>query len=222
MPTETKSRAASADQEKNADAQRRLLAAATHLFIKNGYRGVSIREIADRAKTNSALISYYFGGKEGLFVQVFKEVAAPLNDKRAANFELLEQSGNVTVESIVRAWVAPMFEGRSLAKESPVTTLSFSLNAEQGKLSEQLIVEIYDAINFRFLSMLEACLPGIPRETLVWRLFFLVGAILTATRPHGRSFKRLSQGNGTSQDSNELIEQLVQFAAAGFRAPALR
>jgi len=49
-----------------------------------------------------------------------------------------------------------------------------------------------------------------------------VGAILTATRPHGRSFKRLSQGNATPQDSNELIEQLVQFAAAGFRAPALR
>lgn len=222
MATETKLRASSADQEKGGDVQRRLVDAATHLFIKNGYRGVSIREIADRAKTNSALISYYFGGKEGLFVQVFKEVAAPLNDKRAANFELLERSGNITVESVVHAWVAPMFEGRSLAKESPVTTLSFSLNAEQGKLSEQLIIEIYDMINFRFLSMLETCLPAIPRETLVWRLYFLVGAILTATRPHGKSFKRLSLGRATAQDSVELIEQLVQFAAAGFRAPALR
>jgi AcrR family transcriptional regulator len=208
------------DEDKSADVQSRLLNAATDLFIKKGYRGVSIREIADRAKTNSALISYYFGDKEGLFIQVFKSVAAPLNTKRIANFEILEKSGNLSVESVVRAWVAPMFEGTSLSKESPVAALSLSLNAEQGELSEQVILAIYDVINLRFLALLEQCIPEVSRETLVWRLYFLVGAILTATRPRGRSVKKLTGGVVSSQDSTEFVDQLVQFASAGFRAEA--
>lgn len=207
-----------APETKGADSRSRLVEAAKDLFIQKGYRGVSIREIAERAETNSALISYYFGDKEGLFKQVFKDVAMPLNLARMVNFEQLEECGDVTVESVVHAWVAPMFEGASLAKESPVATLSLSLNAEQGKLAEQLIVEVYDEVNLRFLSLLEQCLPGISRPTLVWRLYFLVGAVLTATRPRARSVKNLSGGLLDLRDPGELIDQLVAFAAAGFRA----
>ena len=56
----------------NQDAAMRLIEAATQLFVEKGYRGVSIRAIATLANTNSALISYYFGDKEGLFTEVLK------------------------------------------------------------------------------------------------------------------------------------------------------
>jgi AcrR family transcriptional regulator len=205
-------------EPKGADSRERLMEAATALFIQKGYRGVSIRAIAERAGSNSALISYYFGDKEGLFKQVFKNVAEPLNAARLNNFDALEGRGRFTVESVVDAWVAPMFEGASLARESPVAALSLSLNAEYGKLAEQIIVEVYDAVNHRFLSLLEQCLPGVSRPALVWRLYFLVGAVLTATRPRARSVKNLSGGLTGRQDPRELIDQLVAFAAAGFRA----
>jgi len=45
----------------------RILKAAAELFEKYGYYNVSIKEIADLAQSNSALISYYFGGKEKLY-----------------------------------------------------------------------------------------------------------------------------------------------------------
>lgn len=40
---------------------------ARKLFADKGFEGASIREIADEANANIALISYYFGSKEGLF-----------------------------------------------------------------------------------------------------------------------------------------------------------
>lgn len=52
------------------DAKEKLLAAATELFARKGFAGVSIRELAITAGVNSALISYHFGGKEGLYESV--------------------------------------------------------------------------------------------------------------------------------------------------------
>ncbi len=42
-------------------------AAAEERFARKGFDGSSIRGIARKAKTNTALIYYYFGDKEGLF-----------------------------------------------------------------------------------------------------------------------------------------------------------
>ncbi|WP_059103786.1 forespore capture DNA-binding protein RefZ [Shouchella shacheensis] len=41
--------------------------AATYLFYAKGYHGTSVRDIAKEASVNAALVSYYFGGKQGLF-----------------------------------------------------------------------------------------------------------------------------------------------------------
>ncbi|MCE5286103.1 MAG: TetR family transcriptional regulator [Pelosinus sp.] len=59
------------------DSRAKLLAAATLLFAEKGLVGVSIRELAEAANVNSALISYYFGGKEGLYIGVLEELFSP-------------------------------------------------------------------------------------------------------------------------------------------------
>ena len=48
-----------------------LLQAAVELFGEYGYNKVSIRQIADKAHTNSAMISYYFGSKHQLYEAAF-------------------------------------------------------------------------------------------------------------------------------------------------------
>ncbi len=54
------------------DAREKLLITSTRLFAQKGFAAVSIRELAQAAETNSALISYYFGGKEGLYAAVME------------------------------------------------------------------------------------------------------------------------------------------------------
>ncbi len=54
--------------ESSQDVRQRLLEAAIHLFAEKGYSGVGIRDIAQRAQANSAMVQYHFGGKEGLYL----------------------------------------------------------------------------------------------------------------------------------------------------------
>jgi AcrR family transcriptional regulator len=56
-----------------ADSRARLLSAALRLFAENGFAKTSIRQIAEAASVNTALISYYFGDKEGLYRATFTE-----------------------------------------------------------------------------------------------------------------------------------------------------
>jgi AcrR family transcriptional regulator len=48
-------------------ARTRLLEAAIICFAEKGFDATGIREIALKAKANSALVQYYFGGKTGLY-----------------------------------------------------------------------------------------------------------------------------------------------------------
>ena len=49
------------------------LTAATPLFALKGLHGVSVRELARSAGANLAMISYHFGGKDGLYAAVVAE-----------------------------------------------------------------------------------------------------------------------------------------------------
>lgn len=50
-----------------------LMNAARHLLTEKSYDRISIRELAAEAGTQSAMVSYYFGSKEGLFIALLSE-----------------------------------------------------------------------------------------------------------------------------------------------------
>jgi len=52
------------------DTPTRILAAADALFGEIGYDGVSVRDIAERAGVNKALVFYHFGSKDELFARI--------------------------------------------------------------------------------------------------------------------------------------------------------
>jgi TetR/AcrR family transcriptional regulator len=72
MTTErgTRPRRAPAPEDRRRDAERSkrcLLSAALDEFAAKGFAGARVQDIARRAGVNKQLISYYFGGKEGLY-----------------------------------------------------------------------------------------------------------------------------------------------------------
>jgi AcrR family transcriptional regulator len=64
------------------DPRQQILDAAIYLFARKGFSASGVREIARKANTNIAMISYYFGSKRGIletvldmFFQRYQEVA---------------------------------------------------------------------------------------------------------------------------------------------------
>ena len=73
-------------------ARQKILDAAAKLFAVGGLDGTSTRDIAKESGLNLSLISYYFGGKEGLYVAVIREFAIQVKDKIEAMVERFEKS----------------------------------------------------------------------------------------------------------------------------------
>ena len=57
------------------DSKKCILQAAAKLFARLGLDKCSTREIAKESDSNISLISYYFGGKEGLYKEVMRDHA---------------------------------------------------------------------------------------------------------------------------------------------------
>ena len=197
----------------------RLVAAAKQLFALRGYNHVSIRDIAALARVNSALIAYHFGNKERLFRYVYLEAARPINEARMTKFAELEQSTEpVSIETILATWIWPMFRMENLSSGSPISEMSLSLTVEYAELSDQMNTEIYAEVNEKLLSMLLERLPNASRRSLAWRLYFLIGSVITITRRHEAGMLRFSRGESRGEDTREMVAELISYAAAGFRA----
>jgi TetR/AcrR family transcriptional regulator len=86
------------------DCRENLIATAVPLFAAKGLNGVSVREIASAAGVNLSMISYYFGGKEGLYAAVLTEQFAVL--EKIGEIEQMEIDTLQKFELYVRATVS--------------------------------------------------------------------------------------------------------------------
>jgi TetR/AcrR family transcriptional regulator len=86
------------------DCRANLIAAALPLFAAKGLHGVSVRELAAASGVNLSMISYYFGGKEGLYAAVLTEQFAIL--KKLDEIEQLEIDTLQKFELYIRATVS--------------------------------------------------------------------------------------------------------------------
>ncbi len=76
--------------EKGEKTKRKVMDAAVSLFNVKGYSGTSVRAIANKAGVNGALISYYFGNKQGLLEQLMIDFLEGYTSIVESNYRQLE------------------------------------------------------------------------------------------------------------------------------------
>ena len=84
------------------DTRERIREAARELFLADGYRDVTMRSIAAAAGVDVALVSYYFGSKNGVFSAAMSLAVSPAELLDAA----IEGDPDTLAERMLRAMLA--------------------------------------------------------------------------------------------------------------------
>jgi AcrR family transcriptional regulator len=95
------------------DKRVHIIETAMDLFAGKGYEGTSIRDIAEKASVNLAMVNYYFGSKEKLFeniVEYKSAVTRGLLDEILKNDKL---SSIGKIYAIIDSYVEKLFAHRS-------------------------------------------------------------------------------------------------------------
>ncbi len=193
---------------------------AEQVFAEHGFAGARVRDIAERAGVNQALISYYFGSKRQLFDDVFRRRGRVLAGHRHVNLDaLLDHGAALTVEEIVLAYLKPQWDMKySGPGGAAFVRMQARLHAEPEEDALRLRREVYDASLHRYITVLAKMLPDIPEDVISMRMAFLVGTYLFMLNDLGR-LQDLTSGHITDVGKDQMLSHLVAFLSAGLRAP---
>jgi AcrR family transcriptional regulator len=210
-------------QSASESSREKLIASSERLFADRGFDGVSVRDIANAAGVNSALVGYYFRGKEGLLSEVYTRHCEPMKRERARLLEEYSKaSKGPTLEQVIEAFIRPALEVTTDKHgRTDFTRLRAVLSAENSALLEKLVAENFDQSSRMFVDALCKCLPELTREDILWRFHFLLGTVYyTGAGPN--RIKTLSVGRCDPSDPVATCHHLIPFLAAGFRAPRVK
>lgn len=145
----------------------RLLDEAERLFADLGFAAVTVRQITTAAQTNVAAVNYHFGGKENLYLEVFRQRWLPRARRIRARLEPLEESERCTPEEVIRAIAEALFLGFNDQEER--VRHSMLIMREVTKPSAAFEVVASEAVR-PFLALvrrlLAKCLPGVDEQRL--------------------------------------------------------
>ncbi len=216
---------ASQDNKNNAgpvkNVKDRLLDAAEGLFCEQGFKGTSIRDIAASAGCNIASVNYYFGSKEKLYEKVWQRYLIPMRDARIASINkvISQAKAQPNLEDLLRSF-ADTFVG-SMADTSRASRLSKLLAREyiDSHLPTNMFVNevMTPTITAMHRALVKTC-PDLDESKILLMVFSVVGQLV-----HLVHIKTMFEHGGDDLsmpifDSDEAINHIVKFSAAGIRA----
>lgn len=211
-----------ADYRSDKHVQERLLDAAEGLFCEHGFAGTSVRDIAAAAKCNLASVSYYFGGKEKLYTDVWRRRLLILRDSQIAGIEkvMSANQGSPRLEDLLRSF-AEAFIG-SLVDETEGSRFFQLMTREMldGHLPPDMFID--EVINPTLGAMQKALVktyPGLQESQTALVVFSIVGQLIHAVR-----MRTMFEGSDSRDlpifDLAEMVNHIIKFSAAGIRAYA--
>lgn len=195
------------------------LDAAERQLAENGYAGAKIRAIADEAKANLGALHYYWGSKESLFRAVCGRRMAPMIEDRLARFDALGASSS-TIEDILRAYFEPAFLSH---REDPATRKLFCrtytrILTDPAPEVRAIVAEIFTEPTIRFVRLLRGACDHLDDATFYWRLHCVFGVCQHAAG-YTDDIGLIAEGRFDTSDLDSGIDRIVQFVAAGLKAP---
>lgn len=198
-----------------------ILDAAEELFAARGFKAATIKEIGLRARTNPALLYYYFPDKAGLYQAVLARIGGALQAGAAARLEQAE-----SVDQIIEAIVGAQTDLLVRHPKAPALLIREMVDHDAAhalpmfhRLADQLFRPLTDAIERgKTAGAIQADLDArfATVSTVAQMVYF------TIARPVIRVLLDQGPSYPTREDVKAFGLHAARFAVAAIRSPSIR
>jgi AcrR family transcriptional regulator len=203
------------------DATRdRILLSAERLFATRGFADVSVRDITAEAGVNLAAVNYHFGSKDALLLEIFTTRSSQVNRARARMLHEANDAngGQASLRSILEALITPTTLWNDRSNDRYVAGQFLIRARSEGTEAIREILRTDDRLIGRFVIALKPILPDLSEQNIFWRLHFLLGMIHQNRTNEMDRLRTVSHGKAGYESITEVIEKMLDFAEAGFKA----
>ena len=202
----------------------RLLDAAEKLFAARGFRATSVRAITGEAGSNVASVNYHFGGKTGLYREMFHRRLGELREQRISSIRraMVRAGEGASLELPLRAFTTSFLEphldesgGRRWMKLTSRELLDPHL--APGTFQREMVEPVQKALT-------EAVRPvcrGLDARAARRCFHSLVAQLVHVVQMH-HAPGAIRGGHPDDLALGAVVDHIVRFSAAGFRAHARR
>ena len=205
------------------DTKTRILDAAEQLFADNGFTATSLRTITTEAGVNLAAVNYHFGSKEALLAEVLGRRFRPINQERLELLDAAEaevREGAPELDPVIRAFLVPAFRAMLVSGEKGAKFMQLigRTHSETNEKIQGMFFKLFEGVIQRFTEAFHGALPELSADDVKLRMFFVIGA-MAHTLALSQKVPWLSEKVHHQSAGGEVLENLIQFAAEGMRAP---
>lgn len=215
----TQKRRQKSKAEQREETIEQILDEAEYLFSRNGFHGVTLKDVAQRVGVHHTLLNYYFSDKQQLFDRVFGRRAIITSSTRMKALEDYEASvdGKPTLEGALHVFLDTdldlYIQGGPGWKNYGALS---ALVANTPSWGADIMYEHFDPVVLKLISLIKKAMPDCSEEDIFWGYHFVSGALLLTLARTGR-IDRLSGGLCRSDDYDAVKQRMASFMAAGFR-----
>jgi len=201
--------------------QDRLIEAAEDLFCRHGFNETSVRDIAGAADCNVASVNYYFGGKDSLYLEIWRRRLGQMRESRLASIERVMSAGEQpSLEDLLRShavsFFEPLIEGdRQCRFISLMAREMIDPHLPREMFVTQMVIPVMAAMT----QALTAVCPWLSEANARVVILLVVGQLI-----HTVCARELFESSGSEDlprlKLEDLVDHIVRFSAGGILAYA--
>lgn len=209
-PNPTRQRAPS---KRSLATRARIFDAAELIFANRGFEGASIRDIAEAANVQKALVSFHGGSKQGLYARVIERRAQLLSEERLSGLQELQKSGAPTLKKILECFIRPLLEKATAETPQWQAYVRLIAQVSADPRWHDIAQTCFDPTAKQFIDAIALEYPKANPQAVASCFVFTVSAMLSLCTSQWRVTALGGLADAPKQEL--LLDDLIRFCDAG-------
>jgi len=199
--------------------QDRLIEAGEDLFCQRGFNDTSVRDIAAAAGCNVASINYYFGGKDNLYIEIWRRRLVAMREARLVSIEKVMSSDTPPkLESLLRsyagAFLSPMVAGGPTCRFARLMLREMmDSHLPRSMFLDEMVLPVMSA----FVGALRTICPWVGDAAARYVMLSIAGQLAHAVVAM-EAFERAEHSGLPQLELDEMVDHIIKFSVAGIHA----